>query len=335
MMADFFNFAVITIFAREFLEGSIIIGEYRTFIIRGGDALAPGLTRKRALSEVTLAAIAASALALFILACIAIPLAILSSTFHPRTAHIVEGVSKIVAAASLLQLSLKLPKILGIYKSCKTKKGIASDRDASVGLTLRSIRFNVAWNIWREVAECGVFLLPVFLSGSGLQDVPLSCVVGSVLGLALGVGIYYANQKLENRNHLCVFAVLLLVSLSAGLFTGGCHLLEKEIRLTKQVWRLTDKVWQADRLPMTIIKPFGYDDSKTILQIASYWLWLLFSLLLHLRKYLISPRVSSSLEPDPDVEGSTDHVPGSPFWDETVPSNGDTFSADISRGDRR
>jgi hypothetical protein len=63
MMADLFDFAVITIFAREFLEGSIIIGEYRTFIIRGSDALAPGLTRNRALSEVTLAAIAASALA--------------------------------------------------------------------------------------------------------------------------------------------------------------------------------------------------------------------------------------------------------------------------------
>jgi hypothetical protein len=33
-------------------------------------------------------------------------------------------------------------------------------------VTLGEIRFNVAWNILREVAECGVFLIPFLLEGT-------------------------------------------------------------------------------------------------------------------------------------------------------------------------
>lgn len=332
-IGDLFDFAVITIFAREFLEGSIIIGEYRTLIIRGGDALAPGVTRKQALSEVTLAAIVASAFALFVLACIAIPLAMLATNFNAHTAHIIEGVSKMVAAVCLLELSLKLPKILGVYTSHNVTKNDFSARSSNE-LTIRSIRFNVAWNIWREVAECGVFLLPAFLSGSGLKEVPLSALVGSAIGLLCGMGIYYANKTIGNRNHLCIFAVLLLVALSAGLFSGGSHLLEKELRPTKEIWRLTDKVWHADRLPMTVLKPFGYDDSRTVLQIVTYWSWLLLSGLLHLCKYLMSPKKPSTVMNDTDEEqgdesSSSDGKRDLHGLEETLPSNEDMLSAKL------
>jgi hypothetical protein len=42
---------------------------------------------------------------------------------------------------------LKIPKFLGVYPSKKGEDGL------TVGLSIKSIRFNVAWNIWREVAE--------------------------------------------------------------------------------------------------------------------------------------------------------------------------------------
>lgn len=310
MPSHLFDFAVITIFAREFLEGAIIIGQYRTIILRG-NSLAPGIRRSDALYEITLSAIAATALALLVIAAVAIPLAILSNNFDTTTSNIIEAVSKIVAALSLLQLSLKIPRFLGVYGSCKkaapdkgettTSSSSAADAtaaataaDTSDKLTLQSIRFNVAWNIWREVAECGVFLIPSFLSGENLGVIPLSALVGSFVGAFLGVGLYVANARFKNKTGLTVFAVLLLVFLSAGLFTNGCHKLEMEIGSTKTVWELQGDFWSVDRLPMTIFKPFGYNDSRTVLEIVCFWGCLLLSAALHYRKYRISPKISET-----------------------------------------
>jgi len=109
-----------------------------------------------------------------------------------------------------------------------------------------------------------------------------------------GIGIYYANRRLKNKVHLCIFAVLLLVFLSAGLFTGGCYKIGNEIGSLKTVWTIEDDFWSVDRLPMTILKPFGYNDSRTVLEICCYWSWLALSAGLHYRKYRIAPRGASA-----------------------------------------
>jgi high-affinity iron transporter len=299
-MSSLFDFAVTTIFAREFLEGSIIIGEYRTIVLRGGNeqTLAPGLLPEDALAAITLAALVATGLALLVIAAIAIPLAVLSNEFDTTTSNIIEGVSKIVAGISLLQLSLKLPKFLGLYGSTKKRDNHHNDNSSHGRLTLRSIHFNVAWNIWREVAECGVFLIPFFLAGDSLKAIPLSAVIGSLIGLLVGVGIYVANQQLRNKTALALFGVLLLVFLAAGLFTGGCHKIELEVGSTQQVWELSDEFWSVHRLPMTILKPFGYNDSRTVLEIACYWSCLLLALVLHVRKYRKAALVSALSDTD-------------------------------------
>jgi high-affinity iron transporter len=292
MVEHLFDFAVATIFAREFLEGAIIIGEYRTIVIRG-DSLQPGIRKNDALREIYISALFGATFALLVIAVIATVLAVLSNSFDSTVSNIIEGISKIVAAVCLLGLSLKLPKWLGILGSSK-KKPENGDEETE-GLSIRSIRFNVAWNIWREVAECGVFLVPVFLSGDGLVAVPLSALIGSIIGLLCGFGIYWANKKFTNKLGLTVFAVLLLVSISAGLFSSGCNKLETEIGQTTKVWEINGKFWSAERLPMTILKPFGYSDTRTVLQIASYWSWLALCAAMHYRKVRISPKVDREL----------------------------------------
>ena len=283
------DFAVITIFARETLEGGIIIGEYRTVIMRTNWENSP-ITQKTALRTVTISALLAAFVAIVVCAAVAIPLAILSKDFDPNTAKIVEGVSKIVAAICLLQLSLKMPKFFGLYYSKaqvkKIEKGEALDETMdSRGMSLRSIRFNVAWNIWREVAECGVFLIPFFLTGEGIIAIPLSAVVGVLVGGIICVFIYYANHYFKSTKALTVFTVALFLTLSTGLFTGGCHNFEKVYGNTHTVYVLTGEFWSIDRLPMTIFKPFGYSDTRTVLQICCFWIWLAFSLVLHYLKY--------------------------------------------------
>ena len=283
------DFAVITIFARETLEGGIIIGEYRTVIMRTNWENS-SITQKMALRTVTISALLAALVAVVVCAAVAIPLAILSKDFDPSTAKVIEGASKIVAAICLLQLSLKMPKFFGLYYSKAQVKKIANgetldDTMDSQGMSLRSIRFNVAWNIWREVAECGVFLIPFFLTGDGIIAIPLSAVVGVLVGGVICVGIYYANQYFKSTKALTVFTVALFLTLSTGLFTGGCHNLEKVYGYTPTVYVIEGDFWSIERLPMTIFKPFGYSDTRTVLQIACYWSWMLFSLILHYFKY--------------------------------------------------
>jgi high-affinity iron transporter len=287
-MTDLINFAVVTIFAREVLEGGIIIGEYRTVILRSKWDENSQMTQQEALRTVTLAALVAAAVAVVVCAAIAIPLAVLSKDFNAKTAMVIEGVSKIVAAVCILGLSLKMPKLFGLYYSksqVQLKKSGATDDEESHGLTKQSIRFNVAWNIWREVAECGVFLIPFFLTGEGIKAIPLSAVVGSVTGGIVCVGIYIANQRMKSTVGLTIFTVSLLIILSTGLFSGGCNKFEMAYGYTTVVWQLQDDFWSVDRLPMTIFKPFGYSDTRTVVQIITFWVWLFFSLILHYRKY--------------------------------------------------
>jgi len=288
-MTSLLDFAVITIFAREVLEGGIIIGEYRTVILRANwDHSA--ITQKQALRAVTVSALLAALVAVVVCAAIAIPLAILSRDFDPKTAKIIEGVSKIVAAICLLQLSLKMPKFFGLYYSKAQVKKIKSgepldDAMESHGMTLRSIRFNVAWNIWREVAECGVFLIPFFLTGEGIIAIPLSAVVGTACGGIICILIYYANHYFKSTKALTIFTVALFLLLSTGLFTGGCHNFEKVYGETPTVYAIEGNFWSIDRLPMTIFKPFGYSDTRTVLQMVCFWVWMIFGLMLHYLKY--------------------------------------------------
>jgi high-affinity iron transporter len=317
MVEHLFDFAVATIFAREFLEGAIIMGEYRMIVIRG-DSLQTGVRKDDALREIYKSALFGAILALLVIAVMATVLAILSNSFDSTVSNIIEGISKIVAAVCLLGLALKLPRWLGVLGSSKKKP--ENGGEVSEGLTLQSIRFNVAWNIWREVAECGVFLVPFFLSGDGLVAVPLSALIGSIIGLLCGLGIYWANKKFTNKMGLTVFAVLLLVSISAGLFSGGCHNLEIELGETKEVWEINGKFWSAERLPMTILKPFGYSDTRTVLQIASYWFWLALCAVLFYRKVRISPKVDRELN---DTEDDNSDDTGSQLDLESRPSKHD------------
>lgn len=288
-MTALLEFAVITIFARETLEGGIIIGEYRTVIMRSNWENA-SITKKMALRAVTVSALLAALVAVVVCAAVAIPLAILSLDFEPGTAKIIEGVSKIVAAICLLQLSLKMPKFFGLYYSKAQLKKIKNNEPLdetmdSQGMSLRSIRFNVAWNIWREVAECGVFLIPSFLTGEGILAIPLSAVVGVLVGGAICVFIYYANHYFRNTKALTVFTVGLFLLLSTGLFTGGCANFETVYGYTPIVYQLKGDFWSIDRLPMTVFKPFGYNDTRTVLQMCCFWIWMAFSLFIHYLKY--------------------------------------------------
>uniref|UniRef100_A0A7S0AUA2 Iron permease FTR1 n=1 Tax=Minutocellus polymorphus TaxID=265543 RepID=A0A7S0AUA2_9STRA len=284
-----FDVAICTIFAREFLEGAIIIGQYRTILCKSPEWNKDEEKLKAGLKCITKSALLATFVAILVVIAVAVPLAVLSRDLDEKTADIIEGVSKIVASICILQLSLKIPKWLGVYAS----KKMGAD-GVVVGLSMKSIRFNVAWNIWREVAECGVFLIPFFL-GEGAIAIPLSAVIGIIVGLAIGGLLYWGNRKLNNKKWLAFFMAAVLGMLSVGLFTGGCHEFEEVWGETPYVWKIdggsSDSFWSHKRLPLALIKPFGYSSKRTQLQIAAFWSWFALLILLHFWKWWSSKKI--------------------------------------------
>lgn len=298
-----FEIGVCTIFAREVLEGTLIIGQYRTVINKSPEFAEDEEKRREALKAVTHATVLASLVAVVVIAAVAITLGVASKNFDERVGYIIEGISKVVAAICILQLSTKCPKWLGYYAS----KKVSGDGLVS-GLSTRSIKFNVAWNIWREVAELGVFLLPNFLGKNSLVEVPVSALVGISVGLVAGFGVYYASMNMKNKFWLTFFLSAITGMLSVGLFVGGCHEFELVWGETKKVWTIEGDFWNHKKLPMTILKPFGYSSSRTILQMACFWSWLALLLGAHYLKYTQSQKIFAEREANKGKEDVESNV---------------------------
>lgn len=294
IMPDLVNAGIATIFAREFLEGAIIIGNYRTVIQKSSEFDSERKTIL--LKNVTIAASLATVVALIVILAVAIPLAILGNDLDEKSAEIIEGISKVVAAFCILQLSVKIPVWLGIYKKVSMlpwkKPKTKVEQDKIETLSLKEIRFNVAWNIWREVAECGIFLIPFFLD-SNAAAVPISGIIGVAIALVLGLAIYVANQRMENKFWLAFFMSGLTLMLATGLFVGGCHEFEEVWGETRKVWKIENDFWSHKEFPMAILKPFGYSSSRTVLQITCFWLFLALGLFCHYLKWHASMRATN------------------------------------------
>jgi high-affinity iron transporter len=294
--------AIAVIFAREVLEGCIIIGQYRTVILKSN--FLDEESKARNLQTVTRAAIFAFTLAVLVVILVAIPLVALSNDLDERIVEIIEGTSKLIAAICIVQLSVKMPVWLGLYKkvSLLPWKKYNPEKAKNVdNLTTREIYFNVAWNIWREVAECGVFLLP-FVLGSELKAIPVSALIGITVSLILGYLIYIGNNRLDNKFWLAFFMAGLTLFLSVGLFVGGCHEFEEVWGETREVWSISNEFFSSSKFPFVLLKPFGYSSTRTVLQITTFWLWLALGLLLHYIKWDKTKKVRETY---PDVSEPT------------------------------
>jgi high-affinity iron transporter len=301
-----FNVAIATIFAREFLEAAIIIGNYRTVINKNEKW--DDERKAAALKEVTRAAAFASFIAILVVIAVAVPLGILSKDLDDDVVKVVEGVSKVVATVCILQLSLKIPQWLGLYWKvsivpCKNKDKKHSKEDLG-NLTTREIRFNVAWNIWREVAECGVFLIPFFL-GTGAEAIPISALVGIAIAAVLGFGIYIANHKMANKFWLAFFMSGLTLFLAVGLAVGGLHEFEEVWGMTKNVYTIENENMSHKKFPMVVFKVFGYSASRSVLQITTFWLTLALGLTLHYLKWTATKKAMANYVPEADEEPTT------------------------------
>uniref|UniRef100_A0A7S1FPK8 Uncharacterized protein n=1 Tax=Corethron hystrix TaxID=216773 RepID=A0A7S1FPK8_9STRA len=140
-------------------------------------------------------------------------------------------------------------------------------------LTESNIIFNVAWNVFREVMECGFFMIPFFV-GKNAQAIPASAAIGIASASIFGTIIHVITEKWRgSRSWLAVFVAWLIGQLSAGLFQSGCHNFEFVYGSTPVVYKIENERLADNRLPMLLIGPFGYSSTRTVLQIVAFWSW--------------------------------------------------------------
>jgi high-affinity iron transporter len=288
MSVELFSVPIAAIFARELLEASIIIGQYRTLVQRSD--VWDEARKPVALKMIWFCAGCAAAFAILLNVVVAIILAVLGNKLDKTAAIVIEGVSKVVAAFCILQLSLKVPKWLSVgpYGDIDTKK--------TLGVTDRELYFNVTWNIWREVAEIGVFLIPFFLQGD-LEMIPISALVGVIIGVGLGALVYVALRFTKQKIALAVAMSVITGWLACGLFTGGMHEFEEVLGETPSVFYMPGceseescTFWHHKKFPGAFIKPFGYSHHPSVLQMVSFWLFAAFLILMHTAKYKLAQR---------------------------------------------
>eukprot|EP00306_Pavlova_sp_CCMP459_P012624 CAMPEP_0185190188 /NCGR_PEP_ID=MMETSP1140-20130426/6496_1 /TAXON_ID=298111 /ORGANISM="Pavlova sp., Strain CCMP459" /LENGTH=337 /DNA_ID=CAMNT_0027756795 /DNA_START=79 /DNA_END=1095 /DNA_ORIENTATION=- len=259
---------IASIFAREFMEATIIIGNFRTLVKR---ADWDEEKKQTAHKEIWRSSFVAFFVAFLAILGLGIGLSQAGQELSTYWVHIIEGISKIVAGVAIAILSVKVPAWLGIYRDLKEEQK-ALEEQSNFTMTGSELRFNIVWNVWREMAETGAFLIPAFLNGNELL-IPLSGFVGVVIGVLLGLSIYFGNKYLKDRRALAIFMAVFLGALAAGLFTGGFQYIELElIGRTHVPFRLPNSMahW---KLPFTLLKPFGYYSNPTVLMIGVYWVY--------------------------------------------------------------
>ena len=86
------NYLITTIFAREVLEAALVIGQFRTVVLRSPE-WEDTEKRRDGLRAITFAAVIASLVALLIVTAISVTLVIKENDLDPKIVQIIEGVS--------------------------------------------------------------------------------------------------------------------------------------------------------------------------------------------------------------------------------------------------
>jgi len=247
---------------------AIEIAEYRYEIIRSKNW--KGLERQMlGMDTITNAAIFAVLTAGLLLAGSAAGVALTTQGMDWRAKRVITGLSHISAAVVIFFISYKTPKWIGVYWSNK------HDCGKPVGHTVKHLRFNIQWSIWRHFGQI-YFLSLLFFCGAPPIKIPLSAFLGILAGFMIWYFVYLGRTKLKKqKKEVAIFMAFLISIASAIAFSTGCGCIQ-------QVW---------GRNP----------SNEALLSISSFLVWLAAEGLVHVVIYtntMRKDRKAASMPPD-------------------------------------
>ena len=260
-----FNVAITAIFVREILEGAVIVNNYWKI----ANQLTEQEQKTRCKKTIIRATVVSIGTATVLITGLGFGLYHAGQELDEKTVEVVEGFSKLLASFSIAHMSFKIPKWFNLKDS--TAQLESSDQVETLPTTEfneAKMKFDIAWNLIREWAEVGVFLLPFLLAGE-VESLPLSSLAGLGISGLFGTGLFFIDKCLSPKA-ICSFSISLTCLLATGLFSGALHELEEAWGETPKVFDLGEQ-WSHKKLPGAIPAAlFGYSKSPTVLQAAAW-----------------------------------------------------------------
>ena len=135
---------------------------------------------------------------------------------------ILSGLSRLCSAMVIFLLSFKIPVWLGIYH----EQNLHPEPRTTIS-SLKSLRFNVRWSIWKCFFMIYFILLPYFCGAPGPIEIPAYMIVGIIGGILVCLGVYYGRTKFRaHKEAIAIIMVLILTILSALDFAFACWYIE-------------------------------------------------------------------------------------------------------------
>ncbi len=305
-LSPYFDLGVTTIVARECLEAGLIMSNYFGLIKRSDRTPEQKARAKKLLGISTGASVGTAAV---LITGLGIGLHYAGQELSDEVAEYVEGASKFLAAFCVGHMSVKIPKWLGLYKKRaeraeeaavdpvnqdvdepvvvaravaqeegKVQELVRSEEEASETSGVQALSshekkmfFDIFWNIFRETAEIGVFILPFALAGEGVA-IPLSALAGVGLAGVASLSLFLSERFCKCQNDCLPYTYVTLTALLASaLFSGACHEFEEVLGETPEIFDIQDTGWSHKELPMALLAPLGYSSSPSILETTSFW----------------------------------------------------------------
>ena len=254
---------------REAFEAALIVGIILSYLKRTG-----ATSQYSTVAYGTAAAIAASLVT-------AGAFKMLAISFEGANEEIFEGITMLVTAALLSTM------IIWMIRVKPSVKQIESETSDSLTGNKWGLFFLVFISIFREGLEAVLFFSGLDISGT-------NAIIGSVLGLVVGVGlVYLLFRGLIRLNFKVLFNVTntLLVLIAAGLVAHGFHELQEAgvvTFLSNVVWDINPAVNADGTYPALhdhgsiggfLASVFGYNGNPSAIEVLSYLLYIAFIVL--------------------------------------------------------
>lgn len=189
---------------REGLEAALIVGIIAAFLV----------TRGRGLRPMWLGV----ALAIALCASLAVTFTVVGSQLSLKARETAEGVLSLVAVAGVTYM------IVWMRRHSRELKGQLETRAAlalSAGSGL-ALAFMAFFAVLREGLETAIFLLAAFQQTADPLVAGLGALIGVVVAVGLGYGIYRGGVRIDMARFFKVTGVV-LVFVAAGLLASAVH----------------------------------------------------------------------------------------------------------------
>lgn len=200
---------------REGLEASLIVGIIAAFLVQRGD--------RQALRPMWIGVAAAALLCLVLAAA----LAVLNSALPFQAREVLEGILALTAVGGVTYMIVWMRRhSRELKKSIEAQAAAALVTGSVIGLAVMAF---VA--VLREGLETAIFMLAAFQNSRDALAAGIGAVVGVLVAVALGWGIYRGGIRI-NLSRFFRFTGVILVVVAAGLLAAAAHSLAEAGVLT-------------------------------------------------------------------------------------------------------